>query len=345
MNLLASLRYLAALAEHRHFGRAAAACCITQPALSNAMRALEAEFGVVIVRRGRAYAGLTPEGETVLASAHHMLHEHERLQQQLKSEAGHPRGHLRMAAVPTAIPLLARFAARLQARHPGIVPAVLSMSSVELETGLDALALDLALGYVARMAPSTPGRTGKGSRLHAWPQTEEHYFLLRRRAGEDPGAGVGGADTLHIGPPMGWAEAARLPLCLLTPEMHNRAIVDQAFAQAGARGVAPAIETNSVLTLALSVQGGQLCAVLPGAMVDTVRGQAALEALPLVEPEVRTAIGFMAPTAVRPSRALEAALAMLQEPAWRAEVQAHSGALGAPPSRADGRRGKARRGA
>ena len=50
MNLLASLRYLVALHEHRHFGRAAQACHITQPALSNALRALEKEFGVVVVR-------------------------------------------------------------------------------------------------------------------------------------------------------------------------------------------------------------------------------------------------------------------------------------------------------
>lgn len=62
MNLLTSMRYLAALNEHRHFGRAALACHITQPALSNALRALEEEFGTVIVRRGRSFAGFTPEG-------------------------------------------------------------------------------------------------------------------------------------------------------------------------------------------------------------------------------------------------------------------------------------------
>ena len=45
MNLLASLRYLAALDEHKHFARAARSCHITQPALPNALRALEAEFG------------------------------------------------------------------------------------------------------------------------------------------------------------------------------------------------------------------------------------------------------------------------------------------------------------
>src|SRR3954447_21577734 len=129
MNLLASMRYLAALAEHRHFGRAAAACHITQPALSNAMRALEHEFGVVIVKRGRTYAGLTPEGERVLGTAQRMLREYSLLQQELGSEADRPRGSIRMGAVPTAMPVLARFAALLQARHPGIVPVVLSMSS------------------------------------------------------------------------------------------------------------------------------------------------------------------------------------------------------------------------
>lgn len=316
MNLLASLRYLAALAEHRHFGRAAAACHITQPALSNAVRALEAEFGVAIVRRGRAYAGLTPEGEQVLASAHRMLHEHERLQQQLRSEAGQPRGRLRMAAVPTAIPLLSRFAARLRVRHPGIVPTVLSMSSLELETGLDHLAIDLALGYTGRQGPAAKA-------LQTWPQIEEHYFLLRTSPESLTPA------VLQMGEPIGWAEAAALPLCLLTPEMHNRAIIDAAFTEAGAAGVAPAVETNSVLTLVLAVQTGDVCAVLPGAMVDTVRGQPGLLAQPLVLPTVRTPLGFMAPAAVRPSRALEAALVLLQSPEWLGELRAHGGALAA----------------
>ena len=310
MNLLASMRYLVALSEHRHFGRAAQACYITQPALSNALRALEGEFGVVIVKRGRTYAGLTHEGEAVLAAAHRMLHENEVLQQLLKSEEAHPRGSLRMAAVPTAIPMLARFAARLQARHPGIAPTVLSMSSVELETGLESLSLDIALGYTERMHV-------REVKLTAWPQSIEHYFLVRRSAH---------TQALQIGEPVGWAEAGRLPLCLLTPEMHNRAILDQAFAMAGV-AVAPAIETNSVLTLALSVGAGEVCAVLPGAMVDAIRSHGGLEALPLVAPEVRTPIGFMTQTAVRPSRALEAALALIQSPEWQQEVAAHSGSL------------------
>ena len=318
MNLLASLRYLVALDEHRHFGRAAAACHITQPALSNAMRALEREFAVVIVKRGRAYAGLTPEGERVLAAAQRMLHEHGLLQQELQSGAGRPRGALRIGAVPTAMPIAARFAARLQAMQPGIVPAVLSLSSAELETGLESLSLDLALGYTERMQL-------REVRLAAWPQYTEHYFLLGRAA--RPGA------ALRIGAPLRWKQAAALPLCMLTPEMHNRAIVDGAFVTAGAP-VRPVIETNSVLGLMLAVVAGEVCSVLPGALVDTLRGHPDLEARPLVEPEVRTPIGLMAPQAVRASRAMEAALSLAQSRDWLAHAGAHSGLLKRPRGRA-----------
>jgi len=313
MNLLASMRYLVALSEHKHFSRAAAACHITQPALSNAMRALEQEFGVVIVKRGRSYAGLTPEGDRVLATAQRMLREHGLLEQELRSDAHRPRGPIRMGAVPTAIPVLARFAALLQARHPGIVPVVLSLSSQELEAGLETLSLDLALGYTERM------KMVRNAQLTAWPQYVEHYFLLRRAAKPHK-------DGLQIGPKMKWKDAAQYPIALLTPEMHNRTIIDSAFVTAGAP-IKPAIETNSILTLALSVVTGAVCAVMPGALVSITRGYRELEALPLTGPDIRTPIGFMAQSGVRSSRALEAALAMVQDAAWLRHAAAHSGLL------------------
>ena len=313
MNLLASMRYLVALAEHKHFGRAAAACHITQPALSNAMRTLEQQFGVVIVKRGRAYGGLTPEGERVLATAQRMLREYGLLQQELGSEANKPRGPIRMGAVPTAVPVLARFAALLQARHPGIVPVVLSLSSQELEAGLETLTLDLALGYTERM------KLARNAQLTSWPQYTEHYFLLRRAASPHK-------HGLHIGPKIKWKDAAKYPIALLTPEMHNRTIIDSAFVTAGA-AVKPAIETNSILTLALSVVAGEVCSVMPGGLVSAVGGYRELEALPLVSPDVRTPIGFMAQTGVRGSRALEAAIAMATEPGWLRHAASHSGLL------------------
>lgn len=312
MNLLSSLRYLVALNEHKHFGRAAQACHITQPALSNAIRALEAEFNVVIVKRDRTYAGLTLEGERVLASAQLMLREHTNLQQDLKSETHVPSGPLRIAAVPTAVPIAARFAAMLNARYAGIQPIVLSLSSSALERGLEDLSIDMALGYSERMGV-------KDSRLKAWPQYTEHYFLLRKE--QKPHH-----DGLHIGEPMEWKAAAEYPLCLLTPEMHNRTIVDTAFRAAGV-SVQPAMETNSIMTIMLSVVDGNVCSVLPGSLVDTLRGYRELTALPLVGPTVRTPIAFISHALARPSRALEAGLSLAQDGAWLRHAAAHSGLL------------------
>lgn len=316
MNLLASLRYLAALDEYKHFGRAAQACHITQPALSNALRALEAEFGTVIVKRGRNFEGFTAEGARVLASARRMLHERESLQQELNSGIGKPQGTLTIGAVPTAMPIAARFSAMLQARYPGISPVVRSMSSNELETGLESLSLDIGLGYTDRLRLNGP-------KLRQIPQYTEHYFFVRR-AGKMK-------DKLQIGPSITWAEAAASPLCLLSREMHNRTIVEKAFADAGATGHA-AIETNSILTLALSVAEGSVCSIMPGALVGAVRGYRELEALPLVGPEVRTAIGLMAQGGDRPSRTLETALALAQDEVWLRHAAAHSGLLSADQS-------------
>ncbi|MDB5741963.1 MAG: transcriptional regulator [Polaromonas sp.] len=314
MNLLTSLRYLVALSEHRHFARAAQACHITQPALSNALRALEKEFGTPIVKRAHSYAGLTPEGEQVLQAARRMLHEHALLQQDLASSASRPRGRLQLGVVPTAVPVAARFAAMLQAAHPGIVPVVRSLSSQEIEEGLENLSLDIALGFTGRLAKAGP--------FAVLPQYGEHYFLVRRR--HEPNGAE--ASSLHLGAAMRWLDAAQLPLCLLTPEMHNRSLVDQAFAQAGA-APAPVMETNSVLTLALSLLAGDVCSVLPGALVGAVRGQGELEALPLVAPEMVTPVGFIHLAKARASRALQAALDLAQDERWLRQVARHSGAL------------------
>ncbi len=314
MNLFVSLKYLVALDDHRHFGRAALACHVTQPALSNAIRALEVSFGVAVVKRGRSFAGFTPEGERILASARQMLREHELLQQDLLSGVEDPRGNLVIGAVPTATPVAARFAAQLRARHPGIRPQLRSLSSVEIETGLESLALDLGLGYTERLNDG-------GAPLRVVPQYDEHYFLLCRREVPAPGG-------LHFGPEIGWAEAAARPLCMLSPEMHNRTVVDRAFVAACGQAPQPAIETNAILTLAQCVQaGGGVCSIMPGALVGAVQGYGDLEARPLVAPRIEVPIAFMVHDTNRPSRTLEAALAFAQSAEWLAQLKQHAGSL------------------
>ena len=63
------LKYLIALDETRHFGKAASQCNITQPTLSMRIRSLEEELGLVLIVRGQRFEGFTPEGERILAWA------------------------------------------------------------------------------------------------------------------------------------------------------------------------------------------------------------------------------------------------------------------------------------
>ena len=311
MNLLEALRYLAALDQHRHFGRAAMACRITQPALSNAIRALETELGVPVVRRSRQYEGLTAEGEVVLAHAHRLLREAEAMRQELHSREEAPRGRLQIGAVPTAMTIATRFALRVRERHAGLAPVVRSLSSQEIEAGIENQSLDMGLGY--------SGRAEVGARaLQVWPQYAEAYYVVQRSASS------GGA--LSVGAPIGWHDAATLPLMLLTPDMHNRAIVDQAFRETGAQ-VDAALETNSVLALVTALGAGAVAAVLPGALVRSVQTVAGLQARPLVDPIVSTPIGFMTSKAERTTPALRAALGTAQDPVWLAEAAAHSGSF------------------
>src|SRR3954470_5918302 len=73
MITLKQLRYLAALAEHRHFGRAAEACAVTQPALSMQIRQLENQLGVALVERRPSEVALTDIGADVVQRADRML--------------------------------------------------------------------------------------------------------------------------------------------------------------------------------------------------------------------------------------------------------------------------------
>lgn len=76
---LAELRYIVAVAQERHFGRAAAHCFITQPALSLAIKKLEEELGAPLFERRKKEVALTPVGERIIEQAQRVLEEADRL--------------------------------------------------------------------------------------------------------------------------------------------------------------------------------------------------------------------------------------------------------------------------
>ena len=117
------------LAREQHFGRAAEALGITQPSLSSALRALEDQLGVQLVRRGSRYGGLTPEGERVLDWARRIVGDARTMQAEMRARHRGVSGRLRIGVIPTAMPRIADLTAPLLARHPATEVTILSRSS------------------------------------------------------------------------------------------------------------------------------------------------------------------------------------------------------------------------
>ncbi len=270
--LVRQLEYLVALAREQHFRRAAAACNVSQPALSAGVRKLEEDLGIPIVRRAQRYEGLTPEGERVLEWARQILADVSGLDSDLAALRGGLSGRLRIGAIPTSLPSLSLLTTPLCASHPGLTVVVRSLNSRQIEQGLQEFELDLGLTYLDS-EPLT------GVRTHAL--YEEHYMLLTDSAGP-----FAAHDDVT------WAAAATLPLCLLTSDMQNRRIVDGIFRSAGAEP-RPTLETNSISTLFSHVQDGPWSSVMAHAWLHVFDVPTGMKAIPLVRPATTRTIGLV----------------------------------------------------
>lgn len=271
---LRQLEYVVALARERHFGRAAAACHVSQPSLSAGIRTLEEELGVPIVLRGRRYAGLTPEGERVVAWAHRLLADAEGLHEDLAAMRGDVTGRLRLGAIPTALPIASTLTERIMTRHAAVSVTVLSLTSREIERRLLDFELDAGITYL----DNEPLHGVRGV-----PLALERYVLYVH---ED--------DPLAQRAALTWHEAADLPLCLLTADMQNRRIIDDAFATAGARP-APRIESDDIVPLWEHVAHGSWCTIGPTSWRDGGALPPHVVAVPLVDPTTEQRIGIVVP--------------------------------------------------
>ena len=113
------LRYFEALARHRHFGRAAEACAISQPALSVQMKELEALFGAPLIERAAREIRLSALGEELLTRARDILRATGELEDLARTAQGPLSGRLRFGVIPTIAPyLLPRLIGQLTARYP-----------------------------------------------------------------------------------------------------------------------------------------------------------------------------------------------------------------------------------
>jgi LysR family hydrogen peroxide-inducible transcriptional activator len=148
---LRDLKYLVAVAEHRHFGQAAEACFVSQPTLSTQLKKLEDELGVTLIERTNRQVMLTPVGEDVVARAQQVLRDVDELVHTAEEYADPLGGEFRLGIIPTVAPyLLPKILTPMRRAFPNLEIQLTEgqtavISRMLREGGLDAVILALPL--------------------------------------------------------------------------------------------------------------------------------------------------------------------------------------------------------
>jgi DNA-binding transcriptional LysR family regulator len=270
--MIDKLEFVIALAREQHFGKAAEACNVSQPTLSAGLKQLEDMFGVLLVERGSRFRGFTPEGERVLDWARRIVGDTRAMRQEIDALKRGLAGHVRIAAIPTALAMTAMLTTPYRANHPDVRFTIVSRTSIQVLSMLENLEVDAGVTYLDNEPLG---------RVNAVPLYLEEYRLLTSSSGL-----LGTRDAVT------WAEVARIPLCLLTPDMQNRRIIDGLLRSAGAEP-APTLESNSMIVLFAHVRTGKWASIMPAKLADTLGLTESVRAIPIIEPAVTHAVGLI----------------------------------------------------
>ena len=270
--MIDKLEFLLALAREKHFGRAAEACGVTQPTLSAGVKQIEEQMGVLLVLRGSRFQGFTPEGERVLDWARRIVGDTRNMREEINSLRRGLSGRLRIAAIPTALAMVAAITTPYRERHPNVQFTIYSRNSLEILDLLENLEIDAGITYVENEPLG---------RVNIVPLYHEHYRLLT-----SADAPLGDRETVT------WAEVAQVPLCLLTPDMQNRRIIDRLLKSAGGES-RPTLESDSMILLFSHVRTGRWASVMPAKIAETLGLTDTIRAIPITNPNAVQTIGLV----------------------------------------------------
>lgn len=270
--MIDKLEFFIALAREQHFGRAAEECGVTQPTLSAGIKQLEDILGVMLVQRGSRFQGLTPEGRQVLDWARRIVGDTRAMREEMRAARHGLSGRIRIAAIPTALAMVPRLTTPFRDKHPGVTFSILSRTSIEVLSLLGNFEIDAGITYLDNEPLG---------RVTSVPLYAERYQLITAVGNEY-------SDRQKVT----WEEVSTLPLCLLTPDMQNRRIIDQHLADAGVQ-VRPTLESNSMIVLFSHIRTGKWSSIMPLNLAETFGFAEPIRAIPIVEPDASHTVGLV----------------------------------------------------
>ncbi|HBS40400.1 LysR family transcriptional regulator [Paracoccaceae bacterium] len=266
---LRDLELLVSLSRHKNFSHAAADCNISQPAFSTRIRKLEEEFKLPLVRRGNSFLGFTREGEVALKWARKLLADAEGMRQEINALRNNLDGKLTLGVIPTAMPFAARVSSQLRRKHPNLSIEIHSQSTRQITRRLNDFSLDAGIMYFDDADPDITVKL-----------YEERYVLIA------PQTRASGYKTQVT-----WAEAAQFPLCLLTPDMRNRQLIDAVFEQVSAVPTV-VMEASGFSAVLAQVVSGNAATIAPVSVAETFLALSSTVQFDLVKPVMTHTIGL-----------------------------------------------------
>ena len=266
---LRDLELLVSLSRHKNFSHAAADCNISQPAFSTRIRKLEEEFKLPLVRRGNSFLGFTREGEVALKWARKLLADAEGMRQEINALRNNLDGKLTLGVIPTAMPFAARVSSQLRRKHPNLSIEIHSQSTRQITRRLNDFSLDAGIMYFDDADPDITVKL-----------YEERYVLIA------PQTRASGYETQVT-----WAEAAQFPLCLLTPDMRNRQLIDAVFEQVSAVPTV-VMEASGFSAVLAQVVSGNAATIAPVSVAKTFLALSSTVQFDLVKPVMTHTIGL-----------------------------------------------------
>lgn len=268
---LRQLEYLIALSQEKHFSRAARRCNVSQPSLSNALKQLEAELGTPIILRHQRFQGFTAEGTRIVEWCKRILADRNAMLQELALLRKNLSGRLRLGAMPTSTTVLPIFVKEFLRQHPGVHVDISFVGLDKLRAGLTNFDLDAGITYLDQQFDP----------LASYALYREHLSLLAPDTPNFPST-----------PTVTWAEAAELPLCLLSSHMHERQLIEAAFKRVGVQPE-PRVEADSIVNLAFHVMQGEMATIIPSHFEHAINVFPRTRAIRLVKPEVTRDVGLV----------------------------------------------------